>query len=100
LRNRAFFDFDNFDNFVKLLKACPEIDRLYNKLKAKTNGGVFDFGVFEISCVKNNRCDEFFSFLFSLLLTIPDFFLRGRCAKSILGSDDLLTFHKIFYGRQ
>ncbi|KDR75207.1 hypothetical protein GALMADRAFT_157070 [Galerina marginata CBS 339.88] len=41
-----FLDFDDFRRFVKLLKARPEIDRLYKKLKADNNG-VFDFGVFE-----------------------------------------------------
>jgi phosphatidylinositol phospholipase C delta len=45
-QKRGFLDFDDFRHFVKLLKARPEINRLYNKLKA-TNGGVFDFGVFE-----------------------------------------------------
>ena len=45
-QKRDFLDFDDFRHFVKLLKARPEINRLYNKLKA-TNGGVFDFGVFE-----------------------------------------------------
>ena len=45
-QNRGFLDFDDFRHFVKLLKTRPEINRLYNKLKA-TNGGVFDFGVFE-----------------------------------------------------
>ncbi|KAF8877456.1 PLC-like phosphodiesterase [Gymnopilus junonius] len=45
-RKRQFLDFDDFRRFVKLLKARPEIDRLYKKLRSR-NDGHLDFGVFE-----------------------------------------------------
>ncbi|KAG7091538.1 hypothetical protein E1B28_010567 [Marasmius oreades] len=56
--NRGYLDFDNFKQFVKMLKARPELDRLYLKLvskakeKRKTNKenkgdvGLFTFEVF------------------------------------------------------
>ena len=46
MQEREYLDFKDFRRFVKLLKARPEIDRLYKKLK-NGNGGIFDFGVFE-----------------------------------------------------
>ncbi|KAG6827962.1 hypothetical protein H0H92_009820 [Tricholoma furcatifolium] len=46
VQRRNYLDFEDFRHFVKLLKARPEIDRLYNKLRAR-GGGVFDFAVFE-----------------------------------------------------
>ncbi|KAL0568203.1 hypothetical protein V5O48_013787 [Marasmius crinis-equi] len=36
--HRGFLDFDDFKQFVKLLKARPELDRLYRKLIAKAAG--------------------------------------------------------------
>jgi len=46
VQEREYLDFNDFRRFVKLLKARPEIDRLYKKLR-NDNGGIFDFGVFE-----------------------------------------------------
>jgi phosphatidylinositol phospholipase C delta len=46
VKRRQYLDFDDFRRFVKLLKARPDIDRLYKKLKAN-NDGIFDFVVFE-----------------------------------------------------
>ncbi|KAF5325342.1 hypothetical protein D9619_010084 [Psilocybe cf. subviscida] len=45
-RNREYLDFDDFRKFVKLLKARPEIDRLYKRLR-KENGDTFDIRAFE-----------------------------------------------------
>ncbi|TRM68742.1 PLC-like phosphodiesterase [Schizophyllum amplum] len=42
---RDYLDFDDFRLFVKLLKARPEVERLYKKLAA-ADGGVFDFTTF------------------------------------------------------
>jgi len=46
VQEHQYLDFNDFRRFVKLLKARPEIDRLYKKLR-NGNGGIFDFGVFE-----------------------------------------------------
>ncbi|KAG6831909.1 hypothetical protein H0H87_003407 [Tephrocybe sp. NHM501043] len=46
VQQRNYLDFEDFRRFVKLLKGRPEIDRLYNKLRAR-GGGFFDFTVFE-----------------------------------------------------
>ncbi|KAG6916583.1 hypothetical protein DXG01_006232 [Tephrocybe rancida] len=46
IQQRNYLDFEDFRRFVKLLKGRPEIDRLYNKLRAR-GGPVFDFVVFE-----------------------------------------------------
>ncbi|KAG6876451.1 hypothetical protein C0993_002988, partial [Termitomyces sp. T159_Od127] len=46
VHHRNYLDFEDFRRFVKLLKGRPEIDRLYNKLRAR-GGSVFDFAVFE-----------------------------------------------------
>ncbi|KAG6890441.1 hypothetical protein C0992_001634 [Termitomyces sp. T32_za158] len=46
VHQRNYLDFEDFRRFVKLLKGRPEIDRLYNKLRAR-GGSVFDFAVFE-----------------------------------------------------
>jgi len=43
---RGYLDFEDFRRFVKLLKARPDIDRLYKQLCAK-NSGQFDFSIFE-----------------------------------------------------
>ncbi|KAJ6565650.1 PLC-like phosphodiesterase [Mycena vulgaris] len=43
--NRDCLDFEDFRRFVKLLKARPDIDRLYKKLMKKH--GHFDFDVFQ-----------------------------------------------------
>lgn len=40
----GYLDFDGFKQFVKLLKARPEVDRLYRKL---VGNGILDFVVFE-----------------------------------------------------
>ncbi|KIJ05771.1 hypothetical protein PAXINDRAFT_141056, partial [Paxillus involutus ATCC 200175] len=45
-RSRNFLDFADFQTFVKLLKARPELDLLYKKLCSKTVGK-FTFDVFE-----------------------------------------------------
>ncbi|KAL1741180.1 PLC-like phosphodiesterase [Schizophyllum fasciatum] len=42
-QSRNYLDFDDFRLFVKLLKARPEVERLYKKLAA---GGTFDFNTF------------------------------------------------------
>ncbi|KAI5884883.1 PLC-like phosphodiesterase [Schizophyllum commune H4-8] len=42
-QGRNYLDFDDFRFFVKLLKARPEVERLYKKLAA---GGAFDFETF------------------------------------------------------
>ncbi|KAF9558976.1 PLC-like phosphodiesterase [Agrocybe pediades] len=44
--NRQYLDFDDFRRFVKLLKARPEIDRLYKALRAEYHGK-FDSRTFE-----------------------------------------------------
>ncbi|KAF9257919.1 PLC-like phosphodiesterase [Marasmius fiardii PR-910] len=50
--NRGYLDFDDFKQFVKLLKARPELDRLYLKLvsksgeKRKNKNPLFTFEVF------------------------------------------------------
>ena len=41
---RGYLDFDDFRQFVKLLKTRPDIDQLYKKL---VGDGIFDFAVFE-----------------------------------------------------
>ncbi|KAG6840525.1 hypothetical protein C0991_006163 [Blastosporella zonata] len=46
VHHRNYLDFEDFRRFVKLLKGRPEIDRLYNKLRAR-GGALFDFAVFE-----------------------------------------------------
>ncbi|KAG6836608.1 hypothetical protein H0H93_006158 [Arthromyces matolae] len=46
VQKRNYLDFEDFRRFVKLLKGRPEIDRLYNKLRAR-GGSLFDFSVFE-----------------------------------------------------
>ena len=43
---RGYLDFGQFQHFVRLLKARPEVDTLYRTLTANT-GGVMDFPVFE-----------------------------------------------------
>ncbi|KAJ7118445.1 PLC-like phosphodiesterase [Mycena crocata] len=40
-------DFDDFRRFVKLLKARPDVDRLYKKLIKKQGRAQFDFEVFQ-----------------------------------------------------
>jgi len=45
-QQRGYLNFDDFRHFVKLLKARPEIDRLFEKLRSR-GGGVFDLPVFE-----------------------------------------------------
>ncbi|KNZ76581.1 1-phosphatidylinositol-4,5-bisphosphate phosphodiesterase 1 [Termitomyces sp. J132] len=46
VHQRNYLDFEDFRRFVKFLKGRPEIDRLYNKLCARS-GSMFDFAVFE-----------------------------------------------------
>ncbi|KAK7034522.1 hypothetical protein VNI00_012369 [Paramarasmius palmivorus] len=49
VHNRGYLDFDGFKRFVKLLKARPELDRLYKKLTSrqdKDGHGPFTFEVF------------------------------------------------------
>ncbi|KAH7922577.1 PLC-like phosphodiesterase [Leucogyrophana mollusca] len=45
-QHRGYLDFADFQRFVKLLKARPEVDLLYKKLCA-ARGGKFDFDTFE-----------------------------------------------------
>ncbi|KIJ69675.1 hypothetical protein HYDPIDRAFT_171707 [Hydnomerulius pinastri MD-312] len=45
-QNRNYLDFSDFQTFVKLLKARPELDLLYKSLCLKA-AGKFTFGVFE-----------------------------------------------------
>ncbi|KAF9226969.1 PLC-like phosphodiesterase [Gyrodon lividus] len=45
-QSRSFLDFADFQTFVKLLKARPELDLLYKKLCSETDGK-FTFNVFE-----------------------------------------------------
>ncbi|KAI6041537.1 PLC-like phosphodiesterase [Pisolithus marmoratus] len=55
-----FLNFPDFQNFVKLLKARPELDMLYKKLSSK-NGGKFTFAVFEAfmrDCQKSSLSQE------------------------------------------
>ncbi|KZP20290.1 PLC-like phosphodiesterase [Athelia psychrophila] len=42
--NNGYLDFAQFQHFVRMLKARPEVEQLYKKL---AGGGAFDFGVFE-----------------------------------------------------
>lgn len=51
--NRGYLDFPQFQRFVKMLKARPELDRLYKKL-CSSDHGVFDFHVFE-SFMRNSQ---------------------------------------------
>ncbi|KAI3622690.1 hypothetical protein WG66_015489 [Moniliophthora roreri] len=48
IHSRGYLDFEDFKRFVKLLKARPELDRLYKKMTAKEGGGqgLFTFEVF------------------------------------------------------
>jgi phosphatidylinositol phospholipase C delta len=46
VQRRGFLDFDDFKRFVKLLKARPEVKRLYKKL-CSFGGGSFSFQTFE-----------------------------------------------------
>jgi phosphatidylinositol phospholipase C delta len=46
VKNRNFLDFDDFKRFVKLLKARPEVKRLYKKLCAHDKG-CFSYQTFE-----------------------------------------------------
>jgi len=45
--NRGFLDFPQFQRFVKMLKARPELDRLYKKI-CSPNNKLFDFQTFEV----------------------------------------------------
>ncbi|KAF8634995.1 hypothetical protein AX15_000610 [Amanita polypyramis BW_CC] len=49
VKNNGYLDFDDFRQFVKLLKGRPEVDRLYKKIVRSSPGGhnVFDFKTFE-----------------------------------------------------
>ncbi|KAJ7594064.1 PLC-like phosphodiesterase [Mycena floridula] len=47
VRKRNYLDFQDFRRFVKLLKARPEVDRLYKQIKAKSKD-VFDYDAFEM----------------------------------------------------
>jgi phosphatidylinositol phospholipase C, delta len=44
VQNRGYLDFQDFRRFIKALKTRPELDRLYKKF---SNGGPFDYSVFE-----------------------------------------------------
>jgi len=44
--NRGYLDFPQFQQFVKMLKARPELDRLYKKI-CSANNRLFDFPTFE-----------------------------------------------------
>lgn len=46
MQRRGFLDFDDFKRFVKLLKARPEVKRLYEKL-CSLDKGSFSFQTFE-----------------------------------------------------
>lgn len=46
MQNRGYLDFNDFRRFVKLLKGRPDVQRLYNKLKARNNE-VFDVKAFQ-----------------------------------------------------
>jgi len=46
VEQRGYLDFNDFRRFVRLLKGRPEINRLYQKLKAGNEAG-FDFAIFE-----------------------------------------------------
>jgi phosphatidylinositol phospholipase C, delta len=46
VQSRDFLDFDDFKRFVKLLKARPEVKRLYKRLCLLGEGG-FSFQTFE-----------------------------------------------------
>ncbi|KAL4076484.1 PLC-like phosphodiesterase [Scleroderma citrinum] len=59
-QHRGFLDFVDFQRFVKLLKARPELDLLYKKL-ASGNRGRFTFKVFEQfmrDCQKSSLSQE------------------------------------------
>jgi phosphatidylinositol phospholipase C delta len=58
-------DFAGFRRFVKLLKARPEVDKLFQKL-SHGNGGRFDFSVFEKFIRDEQKVSEIFSTLFFL----------------------------------
>jgi len=45
--NRGYLDFPQFQRFVKMLKARPELDRLYKKI-CSANNRLFDFPTFEV----------------------------------------------------
>lgn len=59
-KRNGFLDFIDFQKFVKLLKARPELDLLYKKLSSK-NGGRFTLTVFEAfmrNCQKSSLTQE------------------------------------------
>ena len=47
VNNRGYLDFPQFQRFVKMLKARPELDRLYKKI-CSANNRLFDFPTFEV----------------------------------------------------
>jgi phosphatidylinositol phospholipase C delta len=58
VQKRRYLDFNDFRQFVKLLKGRPEINRLYQKLKAGSDG-VFDFTIFETFLVERQKVSNF-----------------------------------------
>jgi phosphatidylinositol phospholipase C delta len=57
VRKRGFLDFDDFKRFVKLLKARPEVKRLYQKL-CQPSEGRFSYQTFERFMREHQKVSE------------------------------------------
>jgi hypothetical protein len=73
---RDFLDFDDFKRFVKLLKARPEVKRLYKKL-CLLGEGRFSFQTFERFMRDHQKVSERTIWLLEMFLT----FSQVRCKR-------------------
>lgn len=68
MKRRGFLDFDDFKRFVKLLKARPEVKRLYKKL-CSLGEGSFSFQTFERFMRDHQKVSERANGLLEMFLT-------------------------------
>ncbi|KAF8478826.1 1-phosphatidylinositol-4,5-bisphosphate phosphodiesterase 1 [Gautieria morchelliformis] len=71
IHNRGWLDFKDFQRFVKLLKARPELKRLYNSIRG---AGVFDFDAFTRfmrQCQKSSLSESELEKMFHRFALIP-----------------------------
>jgi hypothetical protein len=69
VQKRGFLDFDDFKRFVKLLKARPEVERLYKKL-CSFDDGRFSYRTFEHFMRVHQKVSEPMGYLFIARLTL------------------------------
>lgn len=83
MQRRGFLDFDDFKRFVKLLKARPEVKRLYERL-CSLDKGSFTFQTFEHFMRDHQKVSERAFRHFKLFLTFSQVGRKRRRIEAYL----------------